>query len=312
MALIHQTVLLEEAVAALMPGSDIASHAGSFAGTYVDGTFGRGGHSARILPLLAPSGRLVAFDKDPAACDAAEQLARADARFTLIEDSFARLELAGDSLAGVLLDLGVSSPQLDARERGFSFMHDGPLDMRMDTRRGPTAADFVNRCDESELVHVLKAYGEERFAKRIARAIVETRKDTPFTTTAQLAKVVTDANPAWEKHKHPATRAFQAIRIAVNQELDDLETLLGKVLDLMTVGGRLVIISFHSLEDRLVKRFMRDQSRGVQVPRGVPITEQQRGQRLRLIGKAVRASADEVAANPRSRSAIMRVAEKVA
>lgn len=312
MTLIHQTVLLEEAIAALMPGSDVEGHINAFAGTYVDGTFGRGGHSARILKALAPTGRLVAFDKDPDACDAAEQLASSDARFSLIEASFAQLELAGDSLAGVLLDLGVSSPQLDARERGFSFMHDGPLDMRMDTRRGPTAADFVNDCDESDLVRVLKEYGEERFAKRIARAIVESRAQSPFVTTAQLAKVVTEANPAWEKHKHPATRAFQAIRIAVNQELDDLEVLLSKVVDLMVVGGRLVVISFHSLEDRLVKRFMRDQSRGIQVPRGVPITETQRGQRLRLVGKAIRASADEVAANPRSRSAIMRVAEKVA
>jgi len=312
MALVHQTVLLEEAVAALMPGSDITSHAGAFAGTYVDGTFGRGGHSARILQSLAPEGHLVAFDKDPDALEAAQALAAGDARFRLIEESFARLELAGDSLAGVLLDLGVSSPQLDVRERGFSFLHDGPLDMRMDTRRGPTAADFVNSCDEGELALVLKTYGEERFAKRIARAIVETRAQAPFVTTAQLAKVVTEANPAWEKHKHPATRAFQAIRIAINQELEDLEVLLSKVLDLMVVGARLVVISFHSLEDRLVKRFMRDQSRGMQVPRGVPITETQRGQRLRLVGKAIRASAEEVAANPRSRSAIMRVAEKIA
>lgn len=308
MTLLHQTVLLEEAVAALMPGSDMASHDG----TYVDGTFGRGGHSARILQSMAPSGRLIAFDKDPDALAAAGQLAKQDSRFSLLERSFAELELAGNSLAGVLLDLGVSSPQLDARERGFSFMHDGPLDMRMDTRQGPTAADFVNTSDEADLVWVLKTYGEERFAKRIAGAIVAARAQAPFVTTAQLSKVVTEANPAWEKHKHPATRAFQAIRIAVNRELEDLEILLAKVLDLMVVGGRLVVISFHSLEDRMVKRFMRDQSRGIQVPRGVPITEMQRGQRLRLVGKAVRASAEEVAANPRSRSAIMRVAEKVA
>lgn len=308
MTLLHQTVLLEEAVAALMPGSDMASHDG----TYVDGTFGRGGHSARILQSMAPSGRLIAFDKDPDALAAAGQLAKQDSRFSLLERSFAELELAGNSLAGVLLDLGVSSPQLDARDRGFSFMHDGPLDMRMDTRQGPTAADFVNTSDEADLVWVLKTYGEERFAKRIAGAIVAARAQAPFVTTAQLSKVVTEANPAWEKHKHPATRAFQAIRIAVNRELEDLEILLAKVLDLMVVGGRLVVISFHSLEDRMVKRFMRDQSRGIQVPRGVPITEMQRGQRLRLVGKAVRASAEEVAANPRSRSAIMRVAEKVA
>ncbi len=308
MALTHQTVLLEEAVAALMTGTLTAENVG----TYVDGTFGRGGHAACILKYLAPSGRLVAFDKDPEAAQAAAAMAADDDRLCFIHDSFAALERAGAPLAGVLLDLGVSSPQLDARERGFSFMHDGPLDMRMDTRSGPTAAEFVNTVAETELVRVLRAYGEERFAKRIAGAIVEQRALEPFATTGRLAEVITDANPAWEKHKHPATRTFQAIRIAINDELSDLELLLDKALELLETGGRLVIISFHSLEDRIVKRFMRNQARGLQIPRGVPITDSERGQRLRLVGKAQRASDTEVASNSRARSAIMRVAERIA
>ena len=308
MTLAHQTVLLEEAVAALMTRTNTAENVG----TYVDGTFGRGGHAACILKYLAPSGRLVAFDKDPEAAQVAATMATNDHRLRFIHDSFAALERAGRPLAGGLLDLGVSSPQLDARERGFSFLHDGPLDMRMDTRSGPTAAEFVNTVSETELVRVLRAYGEERFAKRIAGAIVEQRALEPFTTTGRLAKVITDANPAWEKHKHPATRAFQAIRIAINDELSDLELLLDKVLDLLESDGRLVIISFHSLEDRIVKRFMRDQARGLQIPRGVPITDSERGQRLRLVGKAQRASDAEIASNSRARSAIMRVAERIA
>jgi len=308
MTLAHQTVLLEEAVAALMTRTNTAENVG----TYVDGTFGRGGHAACILKYLAPSGRLVAFDKDPEAAQVAATMATNDHRLRFIHDSFAALERADRPLAGVLLDLGVSSPQLDARERGFSFLHDGPLDMRMDTRSGPTAAEFVNTVSETELVRVLRAYGEERFAKRIAGAIVEQRALEPFTTTGRLAKVITDANPAWEKHKHPATRAFQAIRIAINDELSDLELLLDKVLDLLESDGRLVIISFHSLEDRIVKRFMRDQARGLQIPRGVPITDSERGQRLRLVGKAQRASDAEIASNSRARSAIMRVAERIA
>ncbi len=310
MTLIHQTVLLEEAVAALMSAS-VDAHQLQGGATYVDGTFGRGGHSARILSQLDGSGRLIAFDKDPEAAQVAGQMAQADARFEFIHDSFACIERAGDDLAGVLLDLGVSSPQLDARERGFSFQHDGPLDMRMDTRSGETAADFVNFAAESEIVRVLKEYGEERFAKRIAAAIVREREEQLFLNTGRLAKVVAEANPAWEKHKHPATRTFQAIRIHVNRELADLEVLLSKVIDLLAIGGRLVIISFHSLEDRIVKNFMRDQSRGKQVPRDIPIRDEDRGQRLKLIGKAVRASDAEIAANPRARSAIMRVAERI-
>ena len=312
MTLEHQTVLLEEAVAALMTIGAVPERDGVVDGTYVDGTFGRGGHSRRILQSLGPDGRLVAFDKDPAAAEQADQLAASDGRFRFVHDSFAHIEQAGGGLAGVLLDLGVSSPQLDARERGFSFQHDGPLDMRMDTRSGETAADFVNTADEGDIVRVLREYGEERFARRMASAIIAARAETPFTTTGELARVVAEANPAWEKHKHPATRAFQAIRIQVNRELEDLELLLSKVIDQLAIGGRLVVISFHSLEDRIVKRFMRDEARGKPVPRGVPVLEQDRGQRLRLVGKAVRPGADEVAANPRARSAVMRVAERVA
>ena len=306
MRLEHQTVLLEEAVAALMSASITSKNS-----VFVDGTFGRGGHSARILDALGPDGSLVGFDKDPEAAVVAQALASADPRFHFIHDSFAAIERAGEGLAGVLLDLGVSSPQLDARERGFSFQHDGPLDMRMDTRSGMTAAEFVNTAPEDELIRILRAYGEERFARRIAAALVRERVQSPFATTGRLAAVVSEANPAWEKHKHPATRTFQAIRIHVNRELADLEILLSKVIDLLAVGGRLVVISFHSLEDRMIKTFMRDESRGKSVPRDIPIRHEDRGQRLRLIGKAIKASEAEVAGNPRARSAIMRVAERV-
>jgi len=306
MRLEHQTVLLEEAVAALMSASITSNDS-----VFVDGTFGRGGHSARILDALGPDGSLVGFDKDPEAAVVAQALASADPRFHFIHDSFAAIERAGEGLAGVLLDLGVSSPQLDARERGFSFQHDGPLDMRMDTRSGMTAAEFVNTAPEDELIRILRAYGEERFARRIAAALVRERIQSPFATTGRLAAVVSEANPAWEKYKHPATRTFQAIRIHVNRELADLEILLSKVIDLLAVGGRLVVISFHSLEDRMIKTFMRDESRGKSVPRDIPIRHEDRGQRLRLIGKAIKASEAEVAGNPRARSAIMRVAERV-
>lgn len=301
----HETVLLEEAVAALMTSSD---------GVYVDGTFGRGGHSARILESLSAAGRLIGFDKDPLAVAAAAELADRDARFHLVHDSFAAMKsaVAPGSVSGILLDLGVSSPQLDDGARGFSFMNDGPLDMRMDTSRGQTAAQWLNSAAEADIADVLKTFGEERFGKRIAHAIVEARQVAPIERTGVLAKIVSEANPRWEQHKHPATRSFQGIRIYINRELADLEALLADVIDLLEIGGRLVVISFHSLEDRIVKRFMRDLSRGAPVPRGVPILDSERGQRMKLLGKAVRASAEEVAENPRSRSAIMRVAERVA
>jgi len=303
----HQTVLLREAVEALVTNPS---------GFYVDGTFGRGGHSFAILDQLDDSGHLLGVDKDPQAADTAAQLQEADKRFSFFHGSFAQLQVKFDDMGvasadGILLDLGVSSPQLDEASRGFSFLNDGPLDMRMDTSRGETAAQWIAGASVEEITSVLKEYGEERFAKRIARAIVEAQSAEPIATTARLASVVSEANPRWERHKHPATRAFQAIRIRVNRELDDLEALLDGAIDLLAIGGRLVIISFHSLEDRMVKRYMRNMARGEQLPAGVPVIDSALNRRMKLVGKAARASADEVAANNRSRSAIMRVAEKI-
>ena len=303
----HQTVLLREAVGALVtdPG-----------GFYVDGTFGRGGHSRYLLQQLNDHGNLLAVDKDPEAQAAAEKLAEGEPRFEFFHGSFAQLphqlrRMGIDAVDGILLDLGVSSPQLDDGTRGFSFSQDGPLDMRMDTSRGETAAQWLSRADVDEIAAVLKDYGEERFARRIARAIVEARAEQAIASTARLAKVVSEANPRWEKHKHPATRSFQAIRIKVNRELDDLQERLAAAIDLLRVGGRLVVISFHSLEDRIVKRYMRDMCRGESLPAGVPVRDSDLNRRMRLVGKAVRASAAEVADNVRARSAIMRAAEKI-
>ena len=303
----HQTVLLREAVDALVTRP---------AGFYVDGTFGRGGHSRHLLQCLDTEGRVLGVDKDPEAQAVASELASTEPRFEFFHGSFAELpaQLASmgvDAVDGILLDLGVSSPQLEDGERGFSFLQDGPLDMRMDTTCGETAAEWLSYAEVSEIAQVLKEYGEERFSRRIAAAIVAARDERAITSTARLAQVVSEANPKWERHKHPATRAFQAIRIKVNRELVDLEELLAAALDMLHIGGRLVVISFHSLEDRLVKRYMRDMARGEQFPAGVPIRDSAINRRMKLVGKAVRASADEVAANVRSRSAIMRVAEKI-
>ncbi len=303
----HQTVLLREAVDALVTTAS---------GVYVDGTFGRGGHSREVLRRLDGNGRLLGVDKDPAAAAEAATLTRDDPRFSFFHGSFALLpahlaSLGIHAVDGILLDLGVSSPQLDDSARGFSFQHDGPLDMRMDTSSGETAAEWLAHAEEKEIIQVLRDYGEERFAKRIAGAIVAAREQAPIATTGQLARIVSEANPRWEKHKHPATRSFQAIRIRVNRELDDLAVLLAAALDLLLVGGRLVVISFHSLEDRLVKRYMRDMARGDAIPAGVPVTDSALNRRMRLVGKAVRAASDEVATNTRARSAIMRVAEKI-
>lgn len=305
----HITVLLEEAVDALVQDAD---------GVYVDGTFGRGGHSARILARLSERGQLLAIDKDRAAIETARQHFSQDSRFVIEHASFAelaRLVEARDwqgKLAGVLLDLGVSSPQLDEPERGFSFLHDGPLDMRMDQTRGQSAAEWINSAEEAEIARVLKEYGEERFARRIARALVAARAEAPIERTARLAQIVKDANPAWEKHKHPATRAFQGIRIFINNELGDLEAVLAQALEALAVGGRLVVISFHSLEDRLVKRFIRRHEKGDPLPRGLPVMDSALNKRLRSISKAQKVGADELGRNLRSRSAVMRVAEKVA
>jgi 16S rRNA (cytosine1402-N4)-methyltransferase len=298
----HVSVLLEESVAALAIKPD---------GTYLDGTFGRGGHSRAILRSLSNSGRLIAFDKDPQAEGSAEQFSE-DPRFEFVRASFAEISsrVETSELDGILLDLGVSSPQLDNAERGFGFSDDGPLDMRMDTRAGMTAAEWLATAPEADIADVIKTYGEERFAKRMASAIVKARAESPITRTKQLATIVAEANPKWEPHKHPATRAFQAIRIFINRELEDLEIALGHTVDALSEGGRLVVISFHSLEDRIVKRFMRDQARGQQLPKHVPVIDSDTGKTLNLVGKAVKPSTDEVQRNPRSRSAIMRVAER--
>jgi 16S rRNA (cytosine1402-N4)-methyltransferase len=303
----HLTVLLQEAVDELVLDPN---------GFYVDGTFGRGGHSHLVLERLK-EGQLLAFDKDPEAIKVAAERFGDDPRFSIEQQSFAQLQSCVEargrmgSVDGVLLDLGVSSPQLDDAERGFSFINDGPLDMRMNPDVGQSAADWINSAKEADIARAMKEYGEERYARRIAGAIVRERDIAPITRTLALAKIVTEANPAWEKHKNPATRAFQGIRIFINNELGDLEAVLEQALESLAVGGRLVVISFHSLEDRLVKRFIRRHERGDELPRGVPVMDVQLNKRLRSIGKAVKASKGEVDANVRSRSAIMRVAEKL-
>lgn len=305
----HETVLLEPAVDALLTDS---------AGFYVDGTFGRGGHSRLILSRLQATGRLMGIDKDPQAIASAQALSKEDGRFRIEQGSFSTLkalvESAGQAgkVSGVLLDLGVSSPQLDEAQRGFSFTQDGPLDMRMNPNEGQSAAQWLATAGEQEIADVLYRYGEERFSRRMARAIVQQRQLTPITTTLQLAEIVKQANPAWEKNKHPATRAFQGIRIHINHELEDLQSVLGQALEVLCPGGRLVVISFHSLEDRIVKQFMNEQARGDEFPAGVPVQYADLHPTLRKVGKAVKASEAEVARNPRARSAVMRVAEKLA
>lgn len=306
---LHQTVLLDEAVVSILGAQD---------GIYVDATFGRGGHTRHLLARLGAEARVLGFDKDPEAIAEARKLALEDGRFTAVHASFAEIlsvlkarGLAG-SIAGVLADLGVSSPQLDDASRGFSFQNDGPLDMRMDTTRGQSAADWLASVAEVELARVLFEYGEERHSRRIARAIVKARAEQPITRTRQLAEIVAAAHPAWEKHKHPATRAFQAIRIAINAELADIEIFLRDALAVLQPGGRLAVISFHSLEDRLVKQFFQKEAKGDDFPPGLPVTADMLKPRLRIVGKAIEPSADEVAANPRSRSARLRVAEKLA
>jgi len=300
----HQPVLLEEAIAALMGSPD---------GAYLDGTFGRGGHSARILDALSPAGTLIGFDQDPAAIVAASELAQRDPRFHFYPVNFQALgdRVEPASLSGILLDLGVSSPQLDEPSRGFSFSHDGPLDMRMNPSEGESAAGWLSRASESEIARVLRTLGEERFARRIAAAIVAARNQAPIERTGQLAEIVAAANPRWEHHKHPATRSFQAIRLHVNRELEVLQSVLEQAVDALAPGGRLVVISFHSLEDRIVKRFIRDKARGERLPPGVPVQYEPPSGLMRAVGKAILPGSDEIARNPRSRSAIMRIAERL-
>jgi len=305
----HRPVLLEEALTALNIRAD---------GRYVDGTFGRGGHSGAILARLGPEGRLLALDKDPAAVAEGERRFGDDPRFVIRQTSFAEIGEVTRTLGwlgkvdGILLDLGVSSPQLDDAERGFSFRHDGPLDMRMDPTRGPSAAEWLAEASEQEIARVLKEYGEERFARRIARAIVQARAEVPIETTGRLASIVAAAVPNREPGKDPATRSFQAIRIFINRELADLQAFLDQVLAVLAPGGRLAVISFHSLEDRLVKRFIREQEKGDRFPPDLPVTAAQLQPRLRAVGKPIRPSETEVRENPRARSAILRVAERLA
>lgn len=304
--LTHATVLLREAVEALQVKPE---------GVYVDGTYGRGGHSRQILGKLGARGRLIALDKDPAAV--AEAHAITDTRFHVVHSGFARLaevlrDLSIEKVDGVLLDLGVSSPQLDDGQRGFSFRFEAPLDMRMDTSSGQTAAQWLATVEEDLLREVIRDYGEERFARQIARALVVAREEHPINTTQQLSQLVAKAVRTREPGQNPATRTFQAIRIYLNQELEELAHVLPRCVDSLKPGGRLVVISFHSLEDRLVKRFMRSMVQGDRLPRNLPIraADVPPG-KLRLIGRAVRASAQEVSANPRARSAVMRVAERL-
>ncbi len=303
--LLHTTVLLDEAVEALAIRQD---------GVYVDCTFGRGGHSSLILKQLGENGRLIALDKDTTAV--AHGKLWADARFHLEHSGFTHLgevlgKLGVNRVDGILLDLGVSSPQLDEAERGFSFRFDAPLDMRMDNSCGMTAAQWLATADEGLLTEVIRDYGEERFAKQIARAVVAARAIQPIQTTWQLVELVGKAVRTREAGKNPATRTFQAIRIYLNRELEELEQVLPQCVTHLKVGGRLAVISFHSLEDRMVKHFLRDMNDADKLPRNVPIRASEVPQgKLKLIGKAVRAGEAELQANPRARSATMRVAER--
>ncbi|WP_298622918.1 16S rRNA (cytosine(1402)-N(4))-methyltransferase RsmH [uncultured Legionella sp.] len=305
----HQSVLLHESI------NGLVIKAG---GTYFDGTFGRGGHSQELLNHLNDSGKLFAIDKDPDAIQYAKDHFGLDKRFGIFHGSFAQIkDFASEAgvlgaVDGILLDLGVSSPQLDNPERGFSFMQQGPLDMRMDLTQAVSAAKFVNEAEVDEMASIFRLYGEERFAGRIAKAIVEARKENPITTTLQLAEIVKEANPKWEKHKHPATRVFQAIRIHVNQELTDLTSCLEQCLDVLAPGGRLAVISFHSLEDRIVKQFMRDKEQGQRPPPEVPIRYEEMKTGFKRVGKAIMPQENEVKDNVRSRSAVLRIGEKLA
>lgn len=306
----HQPVLLQEVLTNLAIKPD---------GIYVDATFGRGGHAREILQRLNSNGKLIVIDKDPAAIMAAKQdptfqderVIIKQGPFTMLNPLAEQLNITG-KIAGILFDLGVSSPQLDEAERGFSFLQAGPLDMRMDPTVGVSAAEWLQIVGEKELTQVLKDYGEERFARRIAAAIVRAGQQQPITTTTQLAAIVAEANPKWERFKNPATRTFQAIRIFINQELQELTNVLTQCLSLLTIGGRLLVISFHSLEDRIVKRFIEKETKGEFLPRYLPITQEQFCPRLRKVSAAIKASAAEIAVNVRARSAILRVAEKIA
>ncbi len=305
----HISVLLNEAVDGLAIEGE---------GCFIDCTFGRGGHSTLILSKLNSNGRLIAIDRDPTAIAAAEKF-KDDPRFLIEHQGFAALadivekhQLTGN-VDGILLDLGVSSPQLDEAERGFSFMKDGPLDMRMDTSKGQTAAEWLAIADVEDITWVLRTFGEEKHAWRIANAIVDSREESPLTRTSQLAKLIKTTAPQREIKKHPATRSFQAIRMYINSELEQIEKALAASLEVLKPGGRLVVISFHSLEDRLVKQFMKKHSQGKKVPRGLPVSESElnKGKKLMLVGKKLKPSKLEVEQNVRSRSSVLRIAERL-
>lgn len=303
----HQSVLLHEAIQGLAIKSQ---------GIYIDGTFGRGGHSREILKSLADKGRLIAIDKDLEAVAYARKELGDDKRFSIFHASYAQIAAIAEQMDvygkvdGILLDLGISSPQVDDPSRGFSFLHQGPLDMRMDTTQEMDAATFVNTAEAEEMARIFKEYGEERFARRIARSIVEAREKTAITSTTALAEIVKAANPKWEKHKHPATRIFQAIRIYINQELAELKSCLDQSLEVLAPGGRLAVISFHSLEDRIVKQFMRDKEQGISLPREVPLRQQDIQRRFKRINKAIKPDEAEIKHNVRARSAVLRIGEK--
>lgn len=306
---VHRTVLLDEAVQALAIRPD---------GVYVDCTFGRGGHSRLILQQLGPQGRLIAFDKDPEAIAVATALAAEDPRFCIVHNGFAHFEaelaaLGVSQVDGVLMDLGISSPQIDDGRRGFSFRFDAPLDMRMDTTRGQTAAQWLASADEADIAEVIKTYGEERFARKIAAAIVAHRAEHAIETTRELAVLVGKNVRTREQGQDPATRTFQAIRIFINRELDELKAVLPQVIGRLAIGGRMAVISFHSLEDRIVKLFMRKLVKGEadNLPRNLPVRHVAFEPKIKVHGKAQTASDAELKANPRSRSAVMRVAEKL-
>ena len=307
-AYVHTPVLLDEVLQGLNIRPD---------GCYIDCTFGLGGHSKEILQFLNEQGRLFAIDKDPEAVHKVDEKLSSDKRFQLFHGSFTMLREVVEKnnmmrqVDGILFDLGVSSPQLDAAARGFSFMKNGLLDMRMDNSSGIPAAEWLANAKETEIEKVLREYGEERFARRIAKAIVDYRTDNRLRTTQELSDIVSEAIPVREKDKHPATRTFQAIRIYINQELDEIRKALAQTIDILADGGRLVVISFHSLEDRIVKRFMRDKSRGDNFPVNIPVPQKLLKPSLKIIGKPIYPGEDEIRHNPRARSAVLRIAERL-
>jgi 16S rRNA (cytosine1402-N4)-methyltransferase len=303
----HETVLLHETVDSVLAGE----------GVYIDGTFGRGGHSRLLLSKISEGSTLVVFDKDPRAIESANVLAQEDSRVKVVQSGFSNIaEIMGEmglsgQVRGILLDLGVSSPQLDDASRGFSFRAEGPLDMRMNPDEGQSAAQWIRTVNESDLADVLYKYGDEHFSRRIARGIVHARQEESIDTTIQLAEIIKKSHPKWDHKKHPATKSFQAIRIFINGELDELDSVLDSSLKVLGSGGRLSVISFHSLEDRAVKQFIKLQAKGPELPPGLPVMEQDIKRSMKAIGKAVKATKQEVEVNVRSRSAVLRIAEKL-